>query len=356
MKKKVAIIFPKDSESLFNGSRKTFGGATVQLYNYARELGRFHSVHAFLPLARDAKVKKTAGISVVPTFDPSESLGARIIRLHKRFMELRPHVVIQRGLAGLSPLMALYCFLFGMRFIFMYAHDRESRGRYQGSGKRNPLYFLLLLFASKLVVQSEYQRVRIPILFRHKTVRIASGYSMGDARPGNKKGVLWVGRIEPWKRPESFIELAGKMPRVPFTMVAPAFRGFEDYAARIYRMAEGMKNLTIIDFVPFDEIDGYFRRAKVFVNTSTEEGFPNTFVQACMNFTPIVSLNVDPDGFIERHGVGFFCHDDDEKLFDSLLGLMKDRALFRRCSESAHLYARENHSIESNARALAECF
>jgi glycosyltransferase involved in cell wall biosynthesis len=129
---------------------------------------------------------------------------------------------------------------------------------------------------------------------------------MDDTGPGSKKGVLWVGRIEPWKRPESFIELARKMPGVPFTMVAPAFRGFEDYAAGIYRMAEGLKNLSIIDFVPFDEIDRYFRRAKVFVNTSTEEGFPNTFVQACMNFTPIVSLMSIPDDFIGKSGAGIF--------------------------------------------------
>ena len=44
-KKKIVIIFPKDSESIFNNKKQTFGGATVQLFNYAMELTKNHDVY-----------------------------------------------------------------------------------------------------------------------------------------------------------------------------------------------------------------------------------------------------------------------------------------------------------------------
>ena len=43
--KTLAVVFPKDSESIFNNKKQTFGGATVQLFNYAVELSKNHDVY-----------------------------------------------------------------------------------------------------------------------------------------------------------------------------------------------------------------------------------------------------------------------------------------------------------------------
>ena len=45
-------------------------------------------------------------------------------------------------------------------------------------------------------------------------------------------------------------------------------------------------------------------RSHIFVNTSTHEGFPNTFIQSWLREVVVVSLQVDPDQVLERQQVG----------------------------------------------------
>lgn len=66
-----------------------------------------------------------------------------------------------------------------------------------------------------------------------------------------------------------------------------------------------LPNLKFFGFIPYHKVNEFFRRASVFVNTSSVEGFPNTFIQAWDHYIPVVSLNVDPDNIIQNEKVGF---------------------------------------------------
>ncbi len=48
------------------------------------------------------------------------------------------------------------------------------------------------------------------------------------------------------------------------------------------------------------EVNAELANAHVLVNTSLYEGFPNTFIQAWMRRTVVVSLNVNPDGIFDE--------------------------------------------------------
>jgi glycosyltransferase involved in cell wall biosynthesis len=162
---------------------------------------------------------------------------------------------------------------------------------------------------------------------------------------GERQSILWVSRCECIKQPEIFIALAQAFPRESFVMVCPPSASGPDYFESIRNQALKQQNMTFVEHVPFPEIGAYFGAARLFVNTAVQEGFPNTFVQAWMQGTPVVSLAVDPGGVMARHGLGISCDGSREALETAVSSLLTDRPLRERLSRAAFAYAREHHDI-----------
>ncbi|HSA14749.1 MAG TPA: glycosyltransferase family 4 protein [Spirochaetota bacterium] len=350
--KTVDVVFPKDSESIFNNSVKTFGGATVQLYNFARELSKYHHVNALVNEYENINFQDHEDLNILFTFNEKDNFLFKVVKFHSAVRKSKPQVIIQRGLSLFSSFLAIYCYFFEIKFIFMFAHDREARGRFQRNNRKNLLYPVLLKFATSLIVQNGYQRDHLPPEVSHKVNKIKNGFQINKNDMCIKDGVLWVGRLEPWKRPEILLDLAEKLPDKKFIMIAPVVKKHESYAEEIYARAAGQPNVEVIKFVNHNDIDRHFKCARLFVNTSLEEGFPNTFIQSCKNNTPIVSLKVNPDNCITRFNLGFCCDDNCDLLLSCTEKILSDDALFRTISSSVYTYAKENHSIEQNVKML----
>jgi glycosyltransferase involved in cell wall biosynthesis len=159
-----------------------------------------------------------------------------------------------------------------------------------------------------------------------------------------------MARCLPWKRPEMFLALAERFPGEKFVMVAP---GCGDRAAApVVARAKRMPNLTLIERVPFREVQDLFDGATLFVNTSEQEGFPNTFLHAGLGATPIVSLAVDPDGFIARHGCGIVCNGSPGQMERAVARLLADPAERQRLGCAAYEYVRRNHDLGAVAGEL----
>jgi glycosyltransferase involved in cell wall biosynthesis len=166
--------------------------------------------------------------------------------------------------------------------------------------------------------------------------------------------ILWVGRSADVKRPERFLELTKQMPEQRFTMIcqrAVEDKQYDNFVAK----AKQIKNLEFISRVPFHQIHEYFQRARVFVNTSDYEGFPNTFIQACTCATPILSLNVNPDGFLDKYECGMCANGDWELFVDMLKKLLNHETAYE-LGNNARKYVEEYHDIVKIVEQYKSCF
>ncbi len=155
--------------------------------------------------------------------------------------------------------------------------------------------------------------------------------------------LLWVGRMdERTKRPHLFVRLARELPGEAFVLVGVRQSDQADYLDRILRGIDELENITYLDYVPPEEIMGCFSRAKALVNTSTEEGFPNTFLEAWLMGKPVVSFLVNPDGVLDDPRMGAVL-DDPAGIMEYVAGAGgEEAASFRR----EHVLQNHNPEVE----------
>ena len=91
--------------------------------------------------------------------------------------------------------------------------------------------------------------------------------------------ILWVGRAAHYKRPELFVQLAESSPNEMFVMVCNKSSYDNGFMENIKDGNNLPGNLEFHEYVPYPEMDSFYKIAKFLVNTSDSEGFSNTFIE-----------------------------------------------------------------------------
>src|SRR5258706_9683076 len=115
--------------------------------------------------------------------------------------------------------------------------------------------------------------------------------------------VLWVSNIRKVKRPDRILHLAERMPELKIHMVGGSLTGEEALFRDVRDAAATKTNVVFHGRLSYWDANALYGRAKVLVNTSDVEGFPNSYLQAWVRGVPVVTL-IDPDRVIEREGLG----------------------------------------------------
>jgi glycosyltransferase involved in cell wall biosynthesis len=211
------------------------------------------------------------------------------------------------------------------------------------------LYRYGLRNCDQVVVQSEKQRSLLADGWSRSSTILpmpCAGFHRDRAavrRDGRRLRVLWVGRLNPEKRPEWLLEIARRMPETDFTIVGGSNRR-SGFARSIQSRAEDLPNVSMAGRVPYARMEQFYGESDVLCLTSVYEGFPNVFLEAWSVGIPVVTT-CDPDGLVESRGLGRRVGDVDG-FVSVLCALERDEASRAAMSESAQRYFRENHGLD----------
>lgn len=211
----------------------------------------------------------------------------------------------------------------------------------------NSLCYHALMLAHLIFTQTETQKHDLQKHFGRDSVLLPNPVeTMPRVQPMtpylSRRHILWIGKSDRVKNPEPFLELARRFPEHPFLMVMnPSNRALHDKLA-----ANKPSNVTLIDYIPLEEVETLFAQACLLVNTSRYEGFANTFLQAGKYGVPILSLAANPDEFITRHACGAVADGDFDQLATHLDTLLKDSALREQLSQNISRYVSTHHRLD----------
>ena len=169
-----------------------------------------------------------------------------------------------------------------------------------------------------------------------------------DFEPGpivksERPSVLFLGRLDPIKRPWVFAELARSFPGVDFLFLGQAhFRG-----AGAWEPAEVPENVRLLGHVGGQEKIRMLSSAWVLVNPSIHEALPVSFLEALFCQVPIVSCQ-NPEGLVSRFGVYTGCWDGTgleglPAFAAGLARLLDDRDLRMQLGQVGQQWARATH-------------
>jgi glycosyltransferase involved in cell wall biosynthesis len=272
------------------------------------------------------------------------SVGRAVLRVNSR-------VVVARGATPDVGVVAIVSKLSGRRFVYSAANVSDFKFFGFSPARRNRVLFKLALrLADEVVVQTQEQATLCQTASGRSPVLIKSIAERAPLRASTPEAFLWIGRLVWYKRPLAYVELAQSLPGATFWMVGvPPTLGEDssDLIQRLQKEACVVPNIKLLGPRRRDELMELVNRAVAIVNTSDFEGMPNIFLEGWVRGVPALALTHDPDGVIERYGLGGFAGGSREAFLEIARRLWEGRMTQSHLSASCREYIRQHHSPEA---------
>jgi glycosyltransferase involved in cell wall biosynthesis len=338
------------------------GGAEVEQVHLAKELVRRGYTVCFVTYYYGrSQIENIDGIDIIKTYDRQKSSDVSVLSKYSSIWSAlkKADANIYFHEAGSTGILPVFCYINGKKFVYRIPSDavvleRSLSGNYRFNKKLADL--LEIKRADVVIAQSKFQQRILKNRFKVESCVIKNGLILPivNSEKPVPPVVLWVGSISTVKNPELFVKLAKSLPNLRFEMVGGRGEPFQLYD-EIAAAAEKLPNFKFHGFVPYNKVNEYFWKTSIFVNTSSIEGFPNTFIQAWANNAPVVSLKVDPDHIIQNEKLGF-CSGTFEQLSSDVTSLLENEALRKIMGENGRRYVEREHDIREVVKSYVAIF
>lgn len=355
--RKIKICFIQSySYTFFNPNNKSgHGGSERQMFFLAKYLAKdtLFDVSFIVGDFGQDEIETYNKVKVIKGFrtEYEENLFSKVvfaIRYFFLFRRINADVYITSSANMTVGLVTFFCKLFSKKHIHRTAHVVDVNGDYEKGQKIfGAIYRYGIKWADLIITQNIEHQALLIKNYEKQSILFRNVYEMGKSKDSSviKNRILWASRCEKWKNPEIFLKLVKRFPKYKFEMGLMEAND-KEYFQEIIKDAKKLKNLTLYTPIPHNNIEKVFSSAKLFVNTSEYEGFPNTFIEAGISRTPIVSYRVNPDDLFHKYNCGFFADGDINLFFNKIKLLMENMNVWRDCSIGVNEYVKENHNIE----------
>jgi glycosyltransferase involved in cell wall biosynthesis len=343
---------------IFNPDVKdVIGGAEVDLYLLATELAKDKNFEVCFVVGDYGQepIEVREGVTVFKSVNVRKNLFLGSWRIWRALRRANAYLYVGKAFSLGTFLQALFCRVHRRKYIYRTSHSHECDGTYVTKHHfRGKAVIWAIRSAYKVLTQNYIDAQNLLKTVNIHSEVIRNGCRLKPLSKTTRDIILWAGRSIPFKKPYLFLDLARQMPELSFTMICQRNAGDMNYDSLV-KEAGKVDNLQFLRRVQYDEIENYFERARVFVSTSEAEGFPNVFIQACKCATPILSLNVNPDGFLDRYKCGM-CANGDWELFVDMLKKLINHETAHELGNNARKYVEEQHNVTKIIEQYKSCF
>jgi len=343
------------------GNSKYIGGESIQQVLLARawrDLG--HEVSIIVYDEGQGARRKIDGITAIAAHTRQSGIPGlrffhpRATRLLAAMIGADADAYFQSPAGAYTGITAWFCRRTGRQFIFRVASDTDcekEHGRIQFWRDRKLYNYGLRradLVAAQTATQAQMLRENHAIESVVINMMVEPPRNVGALE--KDIDVLWVSNLRALKRPELALELARQLPQVTFSLVGGPMPGGETYYEDVRAAAARLPNVKMHGAVRYADSGTLFDRAKIFLNTSSIEGFPNTFLQAWIRGVPVVSF-FDPDSLVQRLQLGHIANSVDE-MREAIRSLLEDVTDRQQTGRRAREFATREYTTGVASRYL----
>ena len=350
-------ILSEYAYSLIAGEGSTFGGAELQMTLLAKELIKRSYDVSFVTFEKSSRIAETIeGMKVFNPFKIENSghkylFPQNVYKLFKILNKINADVYIMKGRAPLSSMIAFFVNIKNAVFLQLASSDKHINEYIKIKGLKDfkKLFNRFGIKYSDYIICQTYHQKNLLKQTIGKEGKVIKNLYLSpkieySPNTASTLKVLWVGRIVPEKRAELFLKLAKNIPDYKFVMIGGPSVANPEYYNKIKKEANKIDNIEFKGFVPHDKISKYYNESILLINTSPNEGFPNSFLEAWGYKIPVVTLGFDPDGIICKLELGFHSKDFEE-FVKNTYKLLKNKNLRVKMGNNGRKYVEEEHSI-----------
>ena len=369
----VAIYAPA-AACLYERRPEVTGGAERQTMLLARGLsGRgLRVAHVVLPVD-DPDPGLSGSVSLVERSLVATGRGPltrlrQLQRVWAALAEADARVYVFRSGVSAIGIGALFCRARSRRLIFAASNDLDfTFDFFAGRRPELALYRFGASRANGIVVQNRRQLALARTTFPKAGIMVEVP-SFAESAPLSSdppQAFLWVGRLDRFKQPTRYLELAEATPEARFWMVIRRLDpersggvpgGGADHAleADALQRARALPNVEILEQRPHDQAMELVGRSVAVVNTGAAEGMPNLFLEAWARGVPVLSFEFDPDGRIAKYGLGIAAGGSVDDFQAGARRLWNQRGDRTDIAERTRAYIESTHGIDAVASRWQE--